>query len=121
MIKDIKTYGKDIKTYCKSRPQKHGEPPENAPDDVISQSDLTFRVTQGSVLDPVSLTTSAHIYLQFAVHVFTTSGIYGVFAVHLDLDSAKLPANALVSSHLNTVIHFCSGLQILTSPNSNVF
>ena len=30
-----------------------------------------------------STSTSAHIYLQSAVHVFTTSGIYGVFAVTL--------------------------------------
>ena len=35
----------------------------------------------GVIFDKTS--TSAHIYLQSAVHVFTTSGIYGVFAVTL--------------------------------------
>ena len=40
---------------------------------------------------------------------------------HLDLDSAKLLANALVSSRLDYCNLFCLGLWKLTSPSSNVF
>ena len=40
---------------------------------------------------------------------------------HLDLDSAKLLANALVSSRLDYCNSFCLGLQKLTSPSPNVF
>ena len=40
---------------------------------------------------------------------------------HLDLESAKLLLNALVSSRLINVIHVCLGLQKLTSPSSNMF
>ena len=54
--------------------------------------------------------TSAHIYLQSAVHVFTTSGIYSVFRRHLDLDSAKLLANALVSSRFDYCNSLLSGI-----------
>ena len=54
--------------------------------------------------------TSAHIYLQSAVHVFTPSGIYGVFAVTLIWSVAKLLATALVSSSLNCCNSFFSGI-----------
>ena len=54
--------------------------------------------------------TSAHIYLQSPVHVFTTYGIYGVFARHLDLESAKLLANALVSSRFDYCNSVLSGI-----------
>ena len=42
---------------------------------------------------------------------------------HLDLDSAKLLANALVSSRFDycNSLYFCLGLRKLTSPRSNVF
>ena len=40
---------------------------------------------------------------------------------HLDLDSAKLLANVLVSSRFEYCNYFCLGLPKLTSPSSNVF
>ena len=40
---------------------------------------------------------------------------------HLDLESAKLLANALVCSRLDYCNSFCLGLQKLTSPSCNVF
>ena len=53
------------------------------------KSDLTFSIPQRSVLCPPTFTflirvsTFSFAYLQFAVLVFTTSGIYGIFAVTL--------------------------------------
>ena len=45
--------------------------------------------------------TSAHIYLQSVVHVFTTSGIYGIFAVTLIWIAQNCLQNSLVSSRLD--------------------
>ena len=54
------------------------------------------------------ISTFIHIYLRSAVHVFTSSRIYSVFAV--TLDSAKLFANALVSSRLDNCNSLLSGI-----------
>ena len=48
--------------------------------------------------------------MQSVVHVLTTSGIYGIFAVTFDLESAKLLVNALVSRHLDYCNSSLSGI-----------
>ena len=45
-----------------------------------------------------------------AVHMFTTLGIYGVFAVSFDLDGAILLANVLVSNCLDDCYSLSSGI-----------
>ena len=65
--------------------------------------------------------TSADIYLQSAVHVFTTSGICGIFAVTLIWRVQNYLQVLWCLAILINVIQFCLGLQKLTSPSSNIF
>ena len=54
--------------------------------------------------------TSAHLYLQSAVHAFTTSRIYVCIRRHLHIESANLLANAPVCSRLDYCTLRLSGI-----------
>ena len=63
----------------------------------------------------------SHISAAYAVPVFTTSEIFGVFAVTLIWIVQNCLRMLWCLAVLTTVIHFCLGLRKLTSPSSNVF
>ena len=52
---------------------------------------------------------STHIYMRSAAHIFTSQDLQRI-RCYFDLDSAKLLANTLVSSHLNTANSLLFGI-----------
>ena len=68
-----------------------------------------------------NITLSADIYQQSAAHVFTISGISGIFTITLIWIVQNFLQLFLSLVILIIAIHLCMVLQTLTSPNFNVF